>query len=346
MTTHDIGIAVFGAGFIAEYHLSGLAAAGGAAVRALVARSRERAAPLAERFGVRDVLTDVRAALDRKDVDAVVICTPDDTHEAIAVAAAEAGKAILLQKPMAGTTAACRRIIGAAAAAGADLQVSFMHRYFPEVARARELLADGVLGRVHTVRIRNATPGPDWGDWFFSRKSMTGGVVDQLGVHGIDLALQLIGDIADVSARTATQIPTRRLRDGRVVAVETADSAFATYGFTGGALGTHEMSQIEVRGCDRFRLEIYGDAGTLWLRSERGPLAAYAPARFGDDWHTPSLESAPFGAAHHHAWLDGIRNPERRLSTALDALRGMQVIEAIRQSSISAGARVAVGRRE
>lgn len=342
VTSDDVGIAVLGAGFIAEYHLAGIAAAGGASVRALAARSHERAAPLAARFGVRDVLTDWRAALDRRDVDAVIICTPDDTHEAIAVAAAEAGKAILLQKPMAGTSGACRRIISAARHGGVDLQVSFMHRYFPEVERARGWMADEVIGRVHSVRVRNATPGPDWSDWFFSQANVTGGVVDQLGVHGIDLALQLFGDIAEVGARTATLLPTRRLRDGRVVAVETADTAFATYRFERGMLGTHEMSQIEVRGCDRFRLEVYGDAGTLWLRSERGAIAAYAPARFGADWHVPSLPRSTFGEVHHRTWLAGVRDASRRLRTADDALRGMQVVEAIRRSSATAGATVAV----
>lgn len=345
MADDEIGIAVLGAGSIAEYHLAGIAAAGGASVRAIAARSRERAAPIAARFNVGSVVTDWRAALDRRDIDAVVICTPDDTHEEIAVAAAGAGKAILLQKPMAGTTDACRRIIAAARRANVDLQVSFMHRYFPEVAWARARLADDIVGRVHSMRIRNATPGPDWSDWFYSRANVSGGVVDQLGVHGIDLALQLFGDIADVGARTATLLPTRTLRDGRVVNVEAADTAFATYRFERGALATHEMSQVETRGCDRFRLEVYGDAGTLWLRSERGPVAAYAPRHFGADWHVPALPRAKLGEAHHRAWLAGVRDRSQRLATAADALRGMQIVEAIRRSSAAGGATVAVEAR-
>ena len=337
-----VGIAVLGAGFIAEYHLAGIAAAGGASLRVLAARSRQRAKPLAERFGVADVVTEWRAALARSDVDAVVICTPDDTHEEIAVAAAQAGKAILLQKPMAGTVAGCRRIIAAAGRAGVDLQVSFMHRYFPEVERARALLAECAIGRVHSVRIRNATPGPDWGDWFFSKSSVSGGVVDQLGVHGIDLALQLAGDIRDVSARAATLVPTRTLRDGRTVPVETPDTAYATYGFTSGAMGTHEMSMVEVKGCDRFRLELYGEAGTIWLRTGRGPLAVYAPARFGAEWHCPDFAPAPFGQLHHRTWLDGVRGIAQPLPTARDALRGMQIVEAIRRSSANGAAIVTV----
>ena len=377
MTAETIGIAVLGAGFIAEYHLAGIAAAnelGGdgvvdarddtmsalsgaqtsapaaatthtkvrAQVRVLAARSRERAAPLAARFGIPDVVTDFRAALDRPDVDAVVICTPDETHEAIAIAAAEAGKAVLLQKPMAGTVPACERIIAAAESAGVDLQVSFMHRYFPETQAALKLLADGAIGRVHSVRIRNATPGPDWGDWFFTMSGAPGGVVDQLGVHGIDLALQLVGDIRDVSARVSTLVPTRGLRDGRTIVVQTPDTAVASYGFTTGAIATHEMSMIEVKGCDRFRMELYGEEGTMWLRSERGPLAVYAPKMFGSEWHVPELPLLPFGALHHRTWLDGVANRAGRLRTAYEALRGMQVVEAIRQSSAAEGVAVTV----
>jgi UDP-N-acetyl-2-amino-2-deoxyglucuronate dehydrogenase len=339
-----VGVAMLGAGFIAEYHLAGITAAGGAVVRVIAGRTREKAQALAARFGVSDVTDDWRAALARRDVDAVVIATPDDTHEGIAIAAAEAGKAILLQKPMAGSVVGARRIIDAASGAGVDLQVSFMHRWFEEVEQTRTWLREGLIGRVHSVRIRNATPGPDWGDWFFARTRVGNGVVDQLGVHGIDLALQLVGDIHHVSACMATLAPTRRLRDGRVVAVDTCDSAWAIYGFAGGAMGSHEMSMIEAHGCDRFRFELYGERGTLWLRSERGRLAAWAPAQFGSQWRVPVLAEAPAGERLHAAWLAGITGPAPRLDTARDALRGMQVVEAIAHSNAERGAVVNIAK--
>ena len=350
MRKPSLGIAVLGAGFIADYHLAGIAEAVSdpvacvdARVRVLAARSTERAMPLARRFGVDDVVTDWRHALDRRDIGAVVICTPDDTHEAIAIAAADAGKAVLLQKPMAGSVAACRRIIDAATRNAIDLQVSFMHRWFREVEAARELLAQRAIGRVHSASIRNATPGPDWSDWFFSKANVTGGVIDQLGVHGIDLALQLLGDITDVSARSATLLPTRTLRDGTAVPVEVVDTAYATYRFDDGAMAAHEMSMIEAKGCDRFRFEIYGTEGTIWLRSERGPLAIHAPKLHGDEWHCPPMsDDAPFGARHHRAWLEGVAGIGPRSDTARDALRGMHVVEAIRQSGDAYGAAVAV----
>ena len=346
MTGNLVGVAMIGAGFIAEYHLSGLASAGGASVRLITGRNQDKARQLAARFGVREISDDWRRALDRADVDAVIIATPDHTHEEIALAAAAAGKHILLQKPMAGSVAACRRIIQAAGSAGVDLQVSFMHRYFEEVQQARELLGAGAIGPVQSIRIRNATPGPDWGDWFFDPAFVAHGVVDQLGVHGIDLATWLLGPIRDVSARVTIQLPTRRLRDGRVVAVNAPDTAIASYGFGSadglGPVGSHEMSMIEAQGCDRFRIELYGELGTIWLRSERGRLAVWAPEQHGRVWHVPVLEEAPPGKIQHARWLAGLTNALPREHTAAQALAGMQVVEAIHRSAQSGGARVDV----
>ena len=355
LTSELVGVAMIGAGFIAEYHLGGLAAAGGASVRLIAGRNPDKARQLAARFGVHESSGDWRRALDRADVDAVIIATPDDTHEQIALAAAAAGKHILVQKPMAGSVVACERIMQGARSAGVDLQVSFMHRYFEEVQQARELLAAGAIGPVHSIRIRNATAGPDWGDWFFDPACVAHGVVDQLGVHGIDLATWLLGPIRNVCARVEIQLPTRRLRDGRIVAVNAPDTAIASYGFGAAAgpgagasetiapVGSHEMSMIEAQGCDRFRIELYGERGTIWLRSERGRLAIWAPHLHGQVWHVPLLEEAPLGQRHHARWLGGLRDESAREHTAAQALAGMQVVEAIHRSASSGGVRVEVG---
>jgi predicted dehydrogenase len=332
-----IGVAVLGAGFIAEYHLAGLAATGRADVRVVVGRSRDRTEALAARFGIPHASVDVSEALAREDVQAVIVATPDDTHEAIATTAASAGKSILLQKPMAGTVEGAERIIAAAAAHGVDLQVSFMHRFFDEVVEARRLLGENAIGRVLAARIRNATPGPDWGDWFFRKASVRNGVVDQLGVHGIDLVEQLLGRITAVAALAHTALPRRRLRDGTVVDVENPDNATAIYTLDSGARVTHEMSMTEVAGTDRFRLEIYGEKGTLMLRTELGRLALQVPASFGTEWRVPQTKERAPGERQHRAWLDGLGGDVTPLRTADDALRGMRVVEALMRSSARRG---------
>lgn len=336
----NLGIALIGAGSIADYHLGGLSGVSGATVRVVASRTLDKARSVALRRGVPDATTDVAAALRRPDVDAVVITTPDDSHETMAIEAMRAGCDVLLQKPMAPTSAACRRILAVAAETKRDLQVSWMHRYFAEIDAARTLIEDGAIGRVTSVRIRNATPGPDWGDWFFRKDVVGAGVVLQLGTHGIDLISHLFGPINSVSARTATLVAQRRLRDGRVITVENPDTAVAVYEIDNGPLVHHDMSLIEVAGTDRFRLEIYGTAGTLWLRTERGRLAS---ARTGTpEWKSHDIIDAPLGRRHHQQWVDGLLGSSPKTTTGRDGLHSLLVVEAIARSAESAGARVAV----
>jgi predicted dehydrogenase len=334
----QLGIAIIGAGFIAGYHIEGLAGVEAAAVRVVGSRTLAKAQALADKNGIPGATTDIAGLLARSDIDAVVITTPDDTHEEIALAAAASGKAILLQKPMAPTSLSCRRIMQAAARAGVNLQVSYMHRHFAEVVEAARLLREGAIGEVKSVRLRNATPGPDWADWFFNKRRVGGGVVLQLGVHGIDLVEHLFDRIVSVSAKLATLQPKRRLADDRVVAVENADSAWAVYELASGVVISHEMSMIEAQGCDRFRLEVYGTEGTIWLRSERGPLAVYAPQALGSsEWLTPALAVAPFGLRQHQRWIDSLTSGGASDASAEAGLRGVLVAEAMERSNAKAG---------
>ena len=341
-----IGIGMIGAGYIAGYHVAGLRAAGGADVRVIAGRDPTRAAAAAARYGIPNGIADWRAVLARSDVAAVVVTTPDDTHEEIAIAAAAAGKHILLQKPMAPTADECRRVIAAARAAGVCLQVSFMHRYFEEVIRARELLAEGAIGRVFSIRMRNATPGPDWNAWFYSKARVGGGVVMQLGVHGIDLLRHLFGDIEALRAHAALLRTERTLADGTLVHPDNEDHALAIYRFASGAIATHEMDMSEVHGCDRFTMEIYGERGTIWLRTMRGALAIYAPEYTGArEWVMPELPARAFGAGHHQAFLDIVRGDAAPDGTDVDGLASVVVAEAIYRASASRR-EVSVGAQE
>jgi UDP-N-acetyl-2-amino-2-deoxyglucuronate dehydrogenase len=337
-----LGVALVGAGFIADYHLGALRRLPGVALRAVVSRDAAKARACADRYGVPDADTSLPALLARDDVQAVVIATPDDTHEEVTTACLEAGKAVLLQKPMATDSAACRRMMATAARTGSDLQVSWMHRHFEEVDLAREWIAEGAIGHVTSIRLRNATPGPHWGAWFFRADRVGGGVVLQLGAHGIDLVEHMLGPIEALSARTATLLPRRTLASGEAVPVENPDSAWASYRLAGGAIVSHEMSMIEAAGCDRFRMEIYGTEGTIWLRTERGRFAAFAPKRLGArGWFTPSLPESPLGERHHRSWVDSLAGGSRE-DTARAGLRGLLVAEAIARSAAASGAETRV----
>ncbi len=343
MRQRTIGVAMLGAGFIAEYHLAGLAAAGGADVRVVVGRTPARAHALAQRFGVAESSADVAAALRRDDVQAVIIATPDDTHESLARDAAAAGKAILLQKPMADSVAAAERIVAGGpqprrrpagelhapllrrGRAGPPLAGRRRHRQSPGSACAQR----DARSRLGCVVLSQATASP----MASSRSS---------ACTASTSSLQLLGRVRSVSARAHIALPQRRLKDGTTVQVETVDNAVALYELESGSVVTHEMSMTEAAGCDRFRMEIYGTQGTMWLRSERGRLAVFAPERFGAAWHAVPISETPFGQRQHEAWLAGIHDPAERLDTAADALQGMRIVDAVMRSSAVRGAAVEV----
>ena len=327
----EVGVGIIGAGFIADYHLEALTALQVASTRAIAARSTDRARALAAVYGIPSVEANWRALLSRADIAAVVIATPDDTHCEIACAALESGKAVLLQKPMARTGAEARTILAAARRSGAPLEVSFMHRHLPEVVRTREILRTGRCGRVLSARLRNATPGPDWSEWFYSRDKVGGGVVLQLGVHGIDLVLHLLGPIEGVLAMTSLGRPQRTLRDGRVIHPDNEDLANALYRLEGGATVSHEMSMSEVAGTDRFALEIYCTDATLHLRGPRGLLAVRWAG--GTEWDVPDLSDEPAGLRHHAEFLDVAAGRRPATGTAQCALTGLLVAEAVYRSA-------------
>jgi predicted dehydrogenase len=332
MTTPKPRIGVLGAGSISDYHISGLRAAG-AEVTALFGRTAAKTQAQADKYGISHVFTDPHALLAQPDVDAVVIATPDFTHVDMALAAVAARKPMLLQKPMARTSAECQQIIAAAHAAGAPLYVGFMHRYFSEIETLQRLLAEAALGQLTLVRQRNATGGADWADWFYRKELVGGGAVMQIGIHGIDLLQHVFGPIVAVRAATAITVPQRTLADGRIITPDNEDLALATYRFASGLLATHEVSYTEVVGTDRFRMEVYGDRGTAWLRTERGLLAVSHDRR---SWVTPDLPPGDVGYRQHRHWLAMLAGAAPHDGSDAAGLASVQVAEALYRSAEAA----------
>lgn len=330
MSDEKVAVAVIGAGFISNYHINGLKAVPEAEIVAIADSRGERAEARAQEHGIKEATDDYRRLLDRRDIDAVVISTPDDRHEEVALAAAEAGKAILLQKPMAMTVDGCRNILASARAAKVDLQVSWMHRHFEEVAYTQQLLRDERVGPVFAVRIRNAvSPAVDKA-WYYKKGVVAGGAVLQLGIHGIDLSQHIFGRIESVNATTDILMRNRRMPDGEIITPEVEDHAFAQYRYAGGALGTHEMTSCEAHGTDRFSMEVYCANATMLLRGSRGALSVWAPDVLGKSgWVVPALEERPFGARHHAWWIDIVRGERPTEDTATDGLRAQIVADAI-----------------
>ena len=324
-------IGIIGSGFISDYHIPALQKAG-ADIVILCSIKDEEVKQKAARYHILQTTNEYKAVLAREDLDAVLILTPESTHCEIAVAAAHAGKAIFLQKPMARSSEECRLIINAARTEGVPLYVSFMHRYFSEVEYARKLLDQGILGQILTIRQRNATPGATWSPWFFDRKQVGGGAVMQLGVHGIDLLRLLFGEIKSVNANVAQLVRERVMADGTVVYPDNEDYALAIYRFDSGIIAHHEIVYNEVAGTDRFRMEIYGEKGTAWLRTERG-LLSYVLAGEPTAWKTPEILQEDFGIRQHRYFLDMLEDKIPFDQSGEDGLRSIEIAEAIYHSA-------------
>ena len=216
--------------------------------------ARGRAEDYARRHGA-ERGTDDLAAFVRSDLDCVYVASKVCQHAEQTLAALEAGKHVLCEKPMAMNAAECRRMIEAAAAAGRKLGVAYYRRFYPVWVRAKELAASGALGEIAAVRIahgsfwdlRSDDPRP----WRVVRKLSGGGPLADVGSHRLDLLVDLLGLPKTVSA----------LADCRRHDWDVEDAAALLMGMDGGAFATAQVLGDMRPPCDEF--DIYGTEGSV-----------------------------------------------------------------------------------
>lgn len=203
-----IRVGVIGCGQIAKVrHIPEFAGNPAVTISALCDVEEEKAASLAREFGVKKVFTDYRELL-KENLDAVSICTPNALHAEMAVAAAEAGKHVLVEKPMAVTLEQADQMIKAANENNVYLMVGQNQRLAPMHKVAKKILESKMLGRVESFRTTFGHPGPEYwspsGKWFFQKDIAFAGSMADLGVHKADLIRYLVGDeVAEVGAFVA-----------------------------------------------------------------------------------------------------------------------------------------------
>ncbi|HVD76360.1 MAG TPA: Gfo/Idh/MocA family oxidoreductase, partial [Vicinamibacteria bacterium] len=171
-----------------------------------VARARaDRAAEFAERHGARRWYADWREVLSDREIDAVYVATPVRLHAEQAVAAAEAGKHVLCEKPMALDVAGCERMTSAARHHGVKLGVAYYRHHYPAVVRLREMIASGEIGRPVLVQVQafelfDPPPG-DPRAWLLKKSESGGGPMMDFGCHRIEVLLDLLGPVVEVRAK-------------------------------------------------------------------------------------------------------------------------------------------------
>jgi predicted dehydrogenase len=247
------------------------------AQRVLVGRDADAVAGAAARYGWAESATDWREAIARDDVDLVDICAPGWLHAEIAIAALEAGKHVLVEKPLSNTLAESEAMVAAAQdarARGVQSMVGFNYRRVPALAYARRLIAEGRLGTVREVR---ASYLQDWladaaspMTWRLRKDTAGSGALGDIASHAIDQVQYLLGDtVTEASGRLQTFVGRRPGRDGALEDVTVDDAAWATLALSGGAIASVEASRVALGRKNSLRIEVYGTKGSLAFDLER-----------------------------------------------------------------------------
>ena len=239
-------------------------------------------------YGFEVAYADWRDLVARDDLDLVSVTGPNFVHRAVAVAAAEAGRHVWVEKPAGRSAAETRQIAGAVRASGVQSAVGFNYRLAPAVERARALVAEGRLGQVEHVTVRllaDYAAHPDAGlTWRFEQGQAGSGVLGDLVSHGVDLAEHLLGGrITELVADRATFLSTRPRVDptadrsavavGERGSVENEDYVGALLRFGDGVRGVLEASRVAVGEQCTYTVEVHGDRGALaWDFRRMGEL--------------------------------------------------------------------------
>lgn len=240
-------------------------------LKAVASRTRDKAEAFAARWGWQRVETDWRKLIDSPDIDAIDICSPNNTHHEIALAAAAAGKIILCEKPLAMNLAQAREMTAAVEKSGKPNMVWFNYRRVPAIALAKQVIDEGRLGKIFHYR---ATYLQDWtispkvpvggaATWRLDIDVAGSGVSGDLSTHNIDTAIWLNGAFESVCGMTEIFIRERRRPDGTPARVEIEDACTFLARFANGSNGTFEATRYARGRKNKNSFEVNGEKGSI-----------------------------------------------------------------------------------
>ncbi|GAC1467086.1 MAG: Gfo/Idh/MocA family oxidoreductase [Isosphaeraceae bacterium] len=241
-------------------------------LKAVCGRSRDNAKAFAEKWCYESFETDWKKLVARKDIDAIDICTPNNTHAEIAIAAAEAGKMVLCEKPLSMNLVEGQRMVDVIEKAGVPNTVWYNYRRVPAVTFARKLIDEKKLGRIFHYRanflqdwtISAELPQGGAGLWRLDAASAGSGVTGDLLAHCIDTALWLNGSINSVSAMTETFVKERKHNlTGKVEPVTIDDACAFLCRFSNGSLGLFESTRYARGHKALYTFEVNGEHASL-----------------------------------------------------------------------------------
>jgi predicted dehydrogenase len=332
-------------------------------LQAVCSRNEASVKAFAAQWGYASYETDWRKMIARDDIDAVDICTPNDTHAEIAIAAAKAGKMILCEKPLSRTLAEGEEMVKEIEKSGVANTVWYNYRRLPAVSLAKQIIDSGKLGRIFHYRanfLQDWTISPDLpqggaGTWRLDVEAAGSGVTGDLLAHCIDTAMWLNGGIADVSAMTETFIKERvHVGSGAVKKVGIDDACIFHCHFDNGSLGLFESTRyarghkalytFEINGehaslrwdlHDLNRLEMYDHADASITRGWKSILVTDGDQPYMDKWWVPGLIIGYEHSFVHQAadFFKALGENTPCAPTFRDALQTQRVCEAVIESA-------------
>jgi len=268
--SREIGVGMLGYAFMGKAHSSAFLNVPHIAwppplrprLVALAGRDEAAVAEAAERYGYERWTTDWRDIVSDPSIGLFDNGGPNSVHAEPTIAAAEAGKHVLCEKPLGRTAEEAYEIWSRVAATGVKHLCGFNYRFVPAVRLARELIEAGELGEIRHFRARylqDWAEDPSLDTWRFSPEDAGSGAIGDLATHAIDLSRFLVGEIEALSAVVKTFIPGRKVDDAIESVVE----------FESGAVGTIEATRLALGRRNSFQWEINGSKGSLWFDMER-----------------------------------------------------------------------------
>ncbi|WP_286171673.1 Gfo/Idh/MocA family protein [Gracilibacillus phocaeensis] len=321
------------------------------------------------RYGFESYETDWRKLIEREDVDVIDIVTPNHTHLEIALAAIEAGKHLIIEKPLSMNAADAKRMYQATKKSGVKHMICHNYRFAPAIQFAKQLIDQGKIGRVFHYRanyLQDFIIDPDFPLVWRLKKDIAGsGALGDLGAHSLDLARFLNGEISELTSTMETFIKERPLGDmtgglsakgsSDQMGEVTVDDAVAVIArFENGALGTFEATRFANGNRNKNKFEINGDKGSIrWDMEDMNNLELYLhddeAGEQGFRLINCTEEVHPYAGAYWpaghiigyehtfinlmHEFLQGIAEDYQPKPDFEDGLRNQLLLEAIEQSA-------------
>jgi predicted dehydrogenase len=336
-------------------------------LKAVCARDAAKAQAFADKWGYESIETDWRKLIARPDIDAVDICTPNNLHRDIALAAAAAGKMILCEKPLAMNVAEGEEMTAAVEKAGVPNVVWYNYRRVPAVTLAKKLIEEGRLGRIFHYRavflqdwtISTDLPQGGAALWRLDAAAAGSGVTGDLLAHCIDTALWLNGSISTVSAMTETFIKERKhTLTGKVEPVKIDDACAFLARFENGSLATFESTRYARGHKALYTFEINGEKASIqwdlhdlhrlnyFDHNDEGKLRGWRSIHvtdhggghpYMDKWWVPGLQIGYEHSFVHQVadFLEGVAKGQPVGPTFRDALETQRVCDAVLASAQS-----------